>query len=118
MAELIFRLPGKEQYSYVEVSASEEEAGTEGFAQTLKSALADLNSIYPGRAAGSSAAQSTSTQNTNSDLPDFAHCPHGDMKFVKGGAGRKAWSAYFCPLPKEATNKCKPIDASTGEAWN
>ena len=36
-------------------------------------------------------------------------CRHGQMQFVDGTKKGKTWKGYFCPQPKEATDKCSPI---------
>ena len=36
-------------------------------------------------------------------------CRHGQMQFVDGTQKGKTWKGYFCPQPKEATDKCSPI---------
>jgi hypothetical protein len=36
-------------------------------------------------------------------------CRHGVMQFVDGTKKGKTWKGYFCPQPKEATDKCSPI---------
>jgi hypothetical protein len=37
------------------------------------------------------------------------HCVHGPMVFIDGTQKGKTWKGYFCPQPKEATDKCSPI---------
>lgn len=49
-------------------------------------------------------------------------CKHGQMQAREWTAksGPKAGQAqhtFFCPQPREATDKCKPIDAVTRKEW-
>jgi hypothetical protein len=42
--------------------------------------------------------------------PDGAPtCVHGPMIRRTGTSGKGPWGAYFCPQPKNATDKCEPI---------
>lgn len=49
-------------------------------------------------------------------------CAHGQMtpRDWQAKSGPKAGQTqytYFCPQPREAQDKCKPIDAISGKAW-
>lgn len=35
-------------------------------------------------------------------------CKHGQMQWVDGAKFGKSWKGYFCPQPKDATDKCAP----------
>lgn len=35
-------------------------------------------------------------------------CRHGEMKFISKSTNGRAWSGFFCPQPKESTEKCEP----------
>ncbi|MDB2192138.1 hypothetical protein [Mycobacteroides abscessus] len=35
-------------------------------------------------------------------------CRHGEMKFISKSTNGRAWSGFFCPQPKDATDKCEP----------
>lgn len=117
MAKLTYRLPGKAQYSYVEIEADTEEANDPQFLDTLKAALEDLNEVLPTGSTSGSSGGSQQASGGQQNLPAFAHCKHGDMKRAQGGSGRRAWDAYFCPEPKESNDKCQPVDANTGKEW-
>ena len=50
------------------------------------------------------------------------NCAHGQMtpRDWQAKSGPKAGQTqytYFCPQPREANDKCKPIDAISGKAW-
>ncbi len=119
MAEVIFRLPGREQYSYAEVKFDEDEltgpGGFEAAQELLKTALNELNAVFPGSSGGSNsgAAQSGPSQQSNNG---GHNCVHGPMNYVKGGSGNRTWQAYMCQHP-DKSNRCKPIDAITGQPW-
>jgi hypothetical protein len=118
MAEVIFRLPGREQYSYAEVKFTAEEyaePGPIGIQEQLAEALAYLNGTFPGSSGGSNsgAAQSGPSQQSNNG---GHNCVHGPMNYVKGGSGNRTWQAYMCQNP-DKSNRCKPIDAITGQPW-
>lgn len=36
-------------------------------------------------------------------------CEHGEMTWVTGTKNGNTWGGHFCPLPKDAPNKCKPV---------
>jgi hypothetical protein len=118
MAEVIFRLPGNEQYSYVEVKFDEEEldgpGGEEAAQELLNTTLAQLNATF--QAVGGQnqgASQSGYGQQSNSNIPS---CQHGQRVEKSGSSSRGQWKAYMCPS-KDRSNQCKPIDAVTGKAW-
>lgn len=35
-------------------------------------------------------------------------CRHGEMKFISKSTNGRAWSGFFCPQPKDSTDKCEP----------
>lgn len=37
------------------------------------------------------------------------NCNHGPMTYRTGGSGNDRWEGHFCPQPKGAPDKCKPI---------
>jgi hypothetical protein len=117
MAKLTYRLPGKPQYSYVEVETTFEEANEPDFIDKLKAALEDLNEVLPTSGGGNSSGGSQQASGGQQNLPAFAHCKHGDMKYNEGGTGRRAWKAYFCSEGKDSPDKCQPVDATTGKEW-
>lgn len=108
MADIIFRLPGKEQYSYAEVSVSQDEvSGDEGavyLTEILENALSALNAVYPNAGAVRAAS-------TPQDAPPVAAKSNGaETTCVHGNRTRVAkanWVAWFCPQPKDAADQCK-----------
>ena len=111
MANIIFRLPGREQYSYAEVSVTHEEIdGPEGEAflsELLANTLASLNLTYP-TAEAQPAAQAAPA---DSNIPS---CAHGPRKHAKGQSARGQWQALFCTQPK-GPSQCQAIFLKTGE---
>jgi hypothetical protein len=117
MAEIIFRLPGNEQYSYAEVKFESDEydqlSGDE-VQSKLFAAWTDLNATFPNSGgSNSSPAPSGTSQQSNSNIPS---CPHGQREEKSGASARGPWKAYMCPS-KNRNNQCKPIDAITGQPW-
>lgn len=50
------------------------------------------------------------------------NCNHGQMTprdwvAKSGPKANQTQYTYFCPQPREAQDKCKPIDAISGKAW-
>jgi hypothetical protein len=115
MAEVIFRLPGNEQYSYAEVKFDGDEydqlSGDE-VQSKLFAAWADLNATFPSAgSSNNSPAPGGTVQQSN--IPS---CPHGQRVEKSGASARGQWRAYMCPS-KDRNNQCKPIDAVTGQPW-
>jgi hypothetical protein len=46
-------------------------------------------------------------QSQEQTKPAAPSCRHGQMVHVN--PANKPWSGYFCPQPKEATDKCTPV---------
>lgn len=124
MANVTFRLPGREQYSYAEVTFTAEEYTEPGpypIADLLKQALDDLNATFPastgqsnsgGYQAPSGGGQSQQSSN-QSDTPS---CVHGQRVLKNGTSSRGQWSAWMCP-ERNREHKCQPLDAVTGKLW-
>jgi hypothetical protein len=100
MANIVYRLPGREQYSYAEVTFTPDElfgpdalSGDERL-ELLKTALADLDQVYPKAAApvGQVAPQNTQPSGTVGPFD----CAHGPRKHAKGQSAKGPWQAYFC----------------------
>lgn len=116
MAEVIFRLPGKEPFSYVEVSTNDVEANEPDFEErVLQAAISSLNSLYAGAGTASGGQQPTQSNSRPSGVPDYARCTHGDMTLRKGQSGKGPWEAYMCSA-KNRDEQCKPVwmDLKTG----
>jgi hypothetical protein len=118
MAHLVFRLPGHEQYSYVEVSFDTDlRLGTEGVADELKAALEALNEAYPKKAAPAAAGPSQPAAAPAQSADPLRTCVHGNRTLREGkSAGGKAWGAWMCP-EKDRSQQCKPLDFITGQPW-
>lgn len=44
-------------------------------------------------------------------------CQHGPMTYKTGQGAKGPWSAWMCPAPQGAYDKCQPVDAKTGRPW-
>jgi hypothetical protein len=117
MANLVFRLPGKEMYSYVEVTFDSDLRDLDGdsVAEELKTALAALNAAFPESARPIVAATVASPVQSASPASGRT-CSHGEMKLREGKSAKGNWAAYMCP-ERDRANQCKPVDAVTGKAW-
>lgn len=120
MAEVIFRLPGKEMYSYAEVKFDEQDylgKEPEEVRNLLNGALSDLNATFPSASgtssAGSSQGAPSGSQSRGGQAPS---CEHGQRVLKEGNSSRGHWSAWMCPNG-DWNNRCKPIDAKTGKSW-
>lgn len=112
MANIVYRLPGREQYSYVEVTLQPEDLEGPGALSAddrialLETALADLNQVYPesapatGAAAPSAAPVAAPAAFSNGAATT---CVHGQRNRVARGN----WVAWFCPQPKGAADQCQ-----------
>lgn len=74
-----------------------------GFTEEL-GALSAIQGQFPqaqviGSTSGSGGGQNTGAPN----------CNHGPMTYRTGGSGSDRWEGHFCPQPKGAPDKCKPI---------
>ena len=128
MANITFRLPGREQYSYAEVSfdTNEPDYVQETVQAILKDALADLDAVYPetGRQTAPAADQTYTAPAATvvpvpPGTPESMTCKHGLRKHSKGTSGKgtpkeKNWQALFCPQPKGAPS-CSPKWLTAGE---
>jgi hypothetical protein len=112
MAEVTHRLPGREQYSYVEVKFDETDINTmspEQLRSFLDGALSDLNNTYP----ASAASQATPAQQQAPAATGGPACVHGARKHAKGISAKGPWQAYFCTQPKGS--QCDAIWIKQGE---
>lgn len=120
MADITFRLPGREQYSYAEVTFTSEEYTEPGpypVADLLKQALDDLNATFP-QAAGQSSAGASQAPVASQHVggQQAPSCVHGQRILKNGTSARGAWSAWMCPN-RDRNTACKPVDAVTGKSW-
>jgi hypothetical protein len=125
MANITFRLPGREQYSYAEVSVTNDEIdGPDGqglLASLLSDALAALNLTYPEAERPVAPVAVLAPAAAPQVAPaDGLSCIHGVRKHSKGisGAGtpkQREWQALFCPQPKGAAGSCDPKWLKQGE---
>lgn len=114
MADITFRLPGREQYSYAEVHVNYSEIeGPEGehfLGDLLATSLAAINLTYPKAEPPAQAAPATATQSA-----DGPSCQHGPRKHAKGTSARGVWQALFCPLPK-GQGQCPTVWLKPGDS--
>lgn len=106
MAEIIFRLPGNAQYSYVEVKFDADEVRTgapEDTQAILQGALADLNAAYPEVTAAPAfaAPQAEPVDPTKT-------CKHGQRVLKTGESAKGKWSGWMCPS-RDRADQCKAI---------
>lgn len=118
MANITFRLPGREQYSYAEVSVTNDEIdGPDGqglLASLLTDALAALNLAYP-EAERPAAPQASQSAPQAAPAAGGQQCIHGERKHVKGKSAKGPWQGLFCPQPKGAAGSCDPVWLKQGE---
>ena len=76
---------------------------------TLAPAQAPAEAIIAGTLGGQVIAQAPVAQAPVAQAPvgGAPVCRHGQMQHVD--PANKPWSGYFCPQPKDATDKCAPI---------
>lgn len=117
MADITFRLPGREQYSYAEVTVTSEEYYAEGpdsVSDLLLKALTDLNAAFP-------QSDARPTQQAPQAAPQAAPaangptCAHGPRKWAKGTSARGEWQGMFCSQPKGAPDQCSAIWLKNGQ---
>lgn len=116
MADLTYRLPGKEPFSYVEVVTDLDELNSPDGENILREALDALNALFPSAGTATAGGYSRPAPASDPSLPDFAHCKHGDMLYKEGGSGRSKWKAYMCQS-KDRNDRCQPRDAVSGNEW-
>lgn len=110
MANIVYRLPGREQYSYAEVTFNTDDpeyVDPASRLEVLQGALADLDLVYP--AALARAAQ-PEPQDARPAAPAGGKSNGADTTCVHGPRNRVAkanWVAWFCPQPQGATDQCK-----------
>lgn len=110
MANIVYRLPGKEQYSYAEVTFNtddQEYVDPVARLEVLQGALTDLGLVYPEAAARPASgavgtAQQPAPAGGQSNGADTT-CVHGQRNRVAKGN----WVAWFCPQPKGAPDQCQ-----------
>jgi hypothetical protein len=114
MADITFRLPGREQYSYAEVHVDYSEIeGPEGenfLGNLLAASLAAINLTYPKAEAPA--------QVSPAQAPPVAggpSCQHGPRKHAKGTSARGAWQALFCSQPKDQ-GQCPAVWLKPGDS--
>lgn len=120
MANITFRLPGREQYSYAEVSVAHEEiSGPDGpdfLAEILANSLAALNLTYPeAERPAAPAALQDARPAPAAPATGGQQCLHGERKHVKGKSAKGPWQGLFCPQPKGSNDSCSPVWLKTGE---
>jgi hypothetical protein len=123
MPDITFRLPGREQYSYAEVTFSANELLTLNPSElqtTLQGALSDLDATYPQDAAPQAApvqqAAPVAQQQPQqaAPAPGGQQCMHGPRKHFAGVSAKGPYQALFCPRPK-GQDQCSPVWLKTGE---
>jgi hypothetical protein len=117
MATITFRLPGREQYSYAEVSfdTNEPDYVQETVQAILKDALADLDAVYPETVRPAPVAAAPVAQPAPQAAPsDIPSCAHGPRTHRKGTSAKGQWQALFCSQPKGPT-QCQAVWLKAGE---
>lgn len=115
MANVVFRLPGREQYSYAEVTFTAEETETLSAPEVetiLFDALERLNATYPQSAAPAPQGGYSGPQDARPGDPRTT-CNHGARKHSKGRSGKGPWQALFCTQPKGSA--CDPVWLKEGD---
>jgi len=108
MANIVYRLPGKEQYSYAEVTFNTDDleyADPAARLEVLQGALTDLGLVYPEAAARPAPAAATGPRDAVPAKSNGADttCVHGNRSRV----AKANWVAWFCPQPQGAADQCK-----------
>lgn len=76
----------------------------------VKSLLLAANRVAsPAPAAAPDATVTQAAQPAAGQGPDVKTCAHGVRVFKSGTSSRGPWSAWMCPMPKNATDKCDPL---------
>jgi len=109
MAEIIYRLPGKEQYSYAEVKLTDDELyGPDALdvQDLLAKALSELNAAFP-NATGSPSVSGYQGQAAGPQAGSGHTCAHGERVYKSGTSAKGPWAGWMCPS-KDRNNQCKP----------
>ena len=97
---------------------AELEARLDGLTETLVQKVADVRSLIlaanvvagaPAAAPAAQGATVTQGQAAQGGNPDVKTCAHGVRVFKDGHSSKGYWSAWMCPRPKNASDKCDPI---------
>lgn len=67
-------------------------------------------SVAPANNGGGQQQSTSNAPRGAKDAPngETRQCKHGAMQFNSGAKGGVAWKGFFCPLPKNAPDKCEP----------
>lgn len=111
MAEVIFRLPGNAQFSYVEVHLDSQDVlnnTPEDTKALLEGALADLNAAYPDIQSAPAVAAPQVAAPAAAPTDPSKTCVHGARVYKTGTSAKGPWTAWMCPS-KDRNAQCKPI---------